>query len=436
MENIRPFQIALLAIFAIFAIVSLIVLASFQGYGIEDEMRYGERVVIWGPFDEGTVQSIFTSITENNEAFMVVEYEEKDPRTFEEEFVNAVAEGRGPDLVILPHEELATLRTKLLPVPYDTFSERDFRDRFIDGASIFARPDGIYALPLAVDPIVMYFNRGLLSQNGIPAAPVTWEEIVGSVVPRVTEAAGSRSIETSAIAFGEYDNITYAKETILMLAMQSGSRLIEETDRGYSVVLDDPVSTGMRPPLNAAVQFYTGFSNPGSVLYSWNRAMPEDRTAFLAGDLALYFAYGSDARELAAANPNLDFDVAQVPQGASATVERTYGAFYGIALVRTSANVAGSYAAAQTLIQDTTLAELAERLALVPASRSQIALGTSDALAQVAYDAALIARGWLDPDPEASDDIFAQMIDDIVSNREKVTGAVNDAISRLELAFD
>ncbi len=435
MQSIRPFQIALLAIFAIFAILSIVFLASFEGFIAREENRYGERVVIWGPFDDAVMMSVIQEIARTDKAFNVVTYVEKDPRTFASEFVDALAEGQGPDAIIMSNEDLVSFRTKLLPVPYEAFSLRTFKDRFVDGAEIFARIDGIYALPIAVDPLVMYWNRDLLSQNGISQPPATWETLVGTVVPEVTRRDGFRNITTSAVAFGEYANVTNAKEVLLTLATQSGSQLVEDTDRGYRVLIDTPPTAGGRPPMNAALTFFTDFSNAQSSLYTWNGSMENDKLAFIGGDLALYFGYGSEEDGIEARNPNLNFDTAAVPQGASATVKRVYGTFYGMAIPRASTNPQGSYAAIQTLLTDEIAGTIAERLALAPASRTLIAAGASDPHRQIVLDAALIARSWLDPNPASSDNIFTQMVSDVVSGRQKVANAVVDAIRRLELAF-
>lgn len=435
MQNIRPFQIALLALFAIMGVLSVILLASFEGFVGSEENVYGDRVVIWGTFDAGTMERALQLVAHDIEGFGVVEYVEKDSRTFADELTSALAENRGPDVVILPHEELVSFRPVLLPVPYESYSERTFRDRFIDGGEIFALQDGVYAFPLAVDPIVMYWNRDLFSTNGLSQPPASWEALVGSVVPQIAERDGFRNIVQAAVAFGEYANITNAKPMLLTLAMQSGSSLVTEEERGYRVVLDTPATDGGRPPMNAALQFYTDFSNANSSLYTWNGSMENDRLAFVGGKLAIYFGYGSERDGIAGQNPNLNFDAAVVPQGASATVKRVYGTFYGMGITRASQNPQGSYAAIQTLVSSDVASSIATGFALAPATRDGIAAGSSDAHQQIVLQSALIARGWLDPDPEASGDVFKQMVEDVVSSRQKVAGAISDAVRRLELAF-
>ncbi|MEZ4200644.1 MAG: hypothetical protein R3B69_03615 [Candidatus Paceibacterota bacterium] len=183
------------------------------------------------------------------------------------------------------------------------------------------------------------------------------------------------------------------------------------------------------------MQFFVEFSNANSPLYSWNRSQQDDLTAFVGEELALYFGLGSELPGIRDRNPNFNFDIAPVPQGAGATVRRTYGDFYGLAIVKAAPNPQGAYLAAQVLGRADVVAALSQQLRLVPVHRGSIASGTSDPFRQVMFNAALIARGWLDPDPVATNDIFQEMVEAVVSNREKVSGAVSDAVRRIELVF-
>ena len=124
-----------------------------------------------------------------------------------------------------------------------------------------------------------------------------------------------------------------------------------------------------------------------------------------------------------------------MPQGAGATVKRVYGKFYGLALVKASANQQGAYRALLKFSEAETTAKLAESFSVAPAHRSTLSEGAADPVRQTVFSQALIARGWLDPGAEKSLDIFGQMIDDVVSGRQKVSGAALDTVRRLELAF-
>lgn len=435
MQNIRPFQIGIIAVFGFLAILSVIILAGFDVVNTEGENPYGDRVLIWGSVDQKAVEQTLQDIARTDKQFSVVAYEWHDPRTFEEELVNAIAEDRAPDAILYTHDDLVTYRAKLWPIPYETWPLRTFKDSYIDGAEIFARTDGVYAFPFAVDPLVMYWNRDLFSSTGFPTPPATWESLVADTVPGITVQNTDRSIKRSAVALGEYVNLVNAKDILLMLMMQSGSKLVLETDRGYEVALDVPQVDGGRRPMDAAIQFFVNFSNTNSALYTWNRLPESDQASFLREDLALYFGRGSEAGSIREKNPNLNFDVAPVPQGSTATIKRTYGTFYGFGILRATANANGTYQALATLTSAESVEPLAERLAFAPVLRSSLAKATTDPARQTIVTEALIARGWLDPDSTGSDAIFREMIDAIVSNRAKVAGAVTDALRRLELAF-
>ena len=435
MGNLRPFQIAMLGIFGVMAVMAVVLISNYRPADTTETAAFGDRVIIWGSLEQAAFDQTFKALRDQDDSFKAVEYYEIDEAGFNNQLVNAIAEGRSPDLIVLPHDQLVQLRSKLLPVPYETISERQYRDTYVDGAEIFARTDGVYAIPFAVDPLMMYWNRDLFASNGLAAAPTSWEEVVRSVVPALTRKDTNRTILRSAIAFGEYRNVRNAGAVLSTLLLQSGSRMIEEGERGYIVALNESIGDSGRPPLEAALQFYADFSNANSPAYSWNRAQAEDRSAFVSGDLALYFGMGSEALTISDRNPNLNFDIAPVPQGANATIERTYGRFYGFAIPRAAQNRSGAFAAAQTLAAPGTAQVLSESLLLAPVTRTIIAQGNDGAFQQVIYRSALTARGWLDPNPVSTAGILQTMVEDVVSNRVRLGSAVADAVDRVTLSF-
>lgn len=434
MKNMTPFQIFALAAFGVFAIIAVILLSTFEPREDAAASRYGDRVLIWGTFEPIVFTRLFGELANTDDGFAVADYERIDARNFNETLVNAIAEGRSPDLVILPSSELVRQRSKLQAISYDMIPLRQFRDMFIDGAEIFARPDGIYALPFAVDPIVLYWNRDLFASGGFAQAPTSWEYITNTVVPSLTLTDNQRNIRQSAIAFGEFRNVLRAKETLLTLALQTGSRMIYEDAGRYVSGLNQSVGDGL-PPFTSAIQFFTNFSNPNNLLYTWNRQQQLDRNAFVAGDLAMYFGYGSEASGIIKQNPNLNFDVAVVPQGASATVRRTYGEYYGLAIPKASSNPQGAYLLANKIVSPTIADRLTSELEVTPVQRELIARGSSDSIRQIIYDSALIAYGWLDPGDEVTDNIFQTMIEAVTSGQDTHTSAASDAITKIRLAF-
>ena len=425
----------MIGVFGALALGGLIIFATYGGF-IGEPNPYGESVEIWGTLDRRAFATTLREITEGNDDFKVVSYREIDPRTFENELINAIAEGRGPDAIVLSSNLLLKQRAKLYPIPYETLSTRVFRDTFVDGAEIFQFAEGTYGIPFAVDPLVMYWNRSIFASGGLAQPPSTWEEVAASTVSRLTAKTPDFRITRSAIAFGEYRNVQNAKEILLMLTSQAGSPLITPRNDGFEAALNRSVGQqGGRPPGEAALDFYTQFANPAQGTYSWNRSLPLDRQVFLAGDLALYFGFGSELQELINGNPNLNFDAAVVPQGSGAPLRSSIGTFYSFAILRSTDNFGGAYQAIVALTNASAAGTLAQNVGLAPVHRSVIARGHGNSFQQTIYNSALVTRGWLDPDEGASDNIFATMVEDVTSGRERASAAVNDAEGRLNQLF-
>ncbi len=431
----RPFEIILMATFGLIALGSLAFVALYKGGGDDAKDKpYGEQVIVWGTFPMGMFTEVLTTIRSSDKAFGAVQYIEKEPRTFQNDLVNAIADGSSPDLVILPHELLVSLRSKLLPITYETFPERTFKDTYVEGAEIFMGEEGIYGIPFGVDPLVLYWNRDLFSNAGLSNPPRTWEELVNITTPALTKRDDNYQIEKSAIALGEFGNVTNAKEILSMLFLQAGSILVERRGITYRVVLNETVGEGL-PTGDAALSFYTQFSNPASGSYTWNRSLENDRTRFLGGDLALYIGFASEYEDLRKANPNLNFDVAVLPQGSASTVRRNYANFYAFAIPRATANEGGAYNAAVVMAGEDYVELLTEKIQVAPALRSLLGKGSSNPARQIAYQTSLISRGWLDPNPVESEATFKDMIQGVTSGRVRISDAIQDASEQLRLLF-
>ncbi len=430
----RPFEIAIIGFFAVAAIGGLVYLSMYNGAATQDEKVYGSRVLIWGTYDKAKIDPILSEITRTDEAFSVVKYEKVDERTLEGDLLNAIADGTSPDLVILPHTLLALYRSKLVQIPYTTIDERTLRDTYIDGTDIFRDSNGSYAIPFAVDPLVLFWNRDLFSNAGIATPPKTWETLVLETTPALTRTDDRRALITSAIALGEYINVLHAKEILSMFMLQAGASIVRyDTDR-YVVDLSHAAERGI-PPGRAALNFYVQFASPGSRTYTWNRTQQMDRSAFAAGTLGMYIGEGSEITALEEENPNLNFDVTTVPQSQGVTALRNFGTFYGLVIPKASQNQTGAFRAAQKLTDVVTVRTLLGISGLAPVHRSLFAVDATRVYDGVLNQSALIARGWHDPSPRESSTIFKTMIETLQQGRGEIDQIVNDAAYSLEVLF-
>lgn len=429
----RPFQLALLLGFAVIAILGLIVFATYRGGGETEEQELAGGITVWGTMPRMAFRTTLEEIAKADSRFAVVSYAQKDEQTFDDELLNALAEGDAPDLVVLSQEDLVTWRSKLYPLSYELIPQRSFQDAFIDGAEIFMRDEGVYGVPFAVDPMVLYWNKDLFATAGKIAAPATYEILVNDTVPALTRLGAGNTLEQSAVALGTYVNVTNAADILSLLMLQSGGDIAYEESGRYRVAMDRVQEGGSSGV--TALTFFTQFSDPQRSEYSWSRTRPQDTQAFLGGSLALYFGFASEYQTLREQNPNLAMDVATVPQNAADTVHRTYAKIYAFAIPRQTVNKSGAYLVAQTFANNTYGNVLAERLSVAPARRSLLAAGHSDPVKAVFYRAAITARGWLNPAPRETEIIFKDMIENITSGRLRVNQSVSDGARRLEQLF-
>ncbi|HRH24147.1 MAG TPA: extracellular solute-binding protein [Candidatus Paceibacterota bacterium] len=425
MKELRPFQIVLLAIFGLGALIGLYVFATFGGFG-GSKVQVGE-VLIWGTLPSEGVNAGIDALAQAQTEYAKVTYVEVSEYTFDSDLAEALASGAGPDLVIVSQEMLSDEKNKLDVIPFTSISERTYLDSYLPIFELFLTPDGTYGLPLVVDPLVLYYNRSILASAGIASAPSTWEAVSG-LAPSITKRTDGGAVSRSLISLGEYSNVMNARGILSLLLLQAGSPITEVGQQGMrSTLADSPESAFGTSPAQSAVNYYAQFADPAKTLYSWNRSLPNSRSAFIAGDLVLYPGYASEQPFLSEANPNLDYDMAPIPVPATLSNRLTYGKAYAFAIPKASANRSGAYAAANALSASNIAATIAKGVGMAPARRASLSAPSNDKYATVFYREALVARGWLSPAPSATDAIFSAMISDITSGRRNVEQALGVA---------
>lgn len=414
-------QYIILGAFILFAIAGVIVFAGFGGGGAGSGDI--QAVSMWGSVPTNTIKKISDALNAGGTEVIKIEYTEVAPETFEKELLEAIADGVGPDLVILPHTLLLKEQNKLSLIPWSLVSERSFLDTFAEAGEVFATNEGVYAMPFAIDPLVMYWNRDIFAANGLAKPPVLWEE-AAAVSEKVSEVAENKTIKKSGLSFGEYQNVNNVKEIIATLAMQAGSRMIGRKGADVSNNLLVTESGAETSSFESAVTFYTDFTDPNSPKYSWNRSLPSSQNLFLSGKLAMYFGFASELSALRAKNPNLNFDVALIPQAKGSTSKITYAETYGIAVVKSSPNSAQAFNSLLLLVSSASEKILSDNLALPPVRRDLLSTFPGTGAGDVFWQSALWSKSPLDPNPFQTSIFQKNMIESITSGQLNVREAV------------
>lgn len=431
MDKLRPFHLIVLAIFGFAAILGLVLFANFGGVG-GNAQALG-RVVIWGTLPQATMESVLQSISANNDSYKEVSYVEVPAQNFASQLSDALASGTGPDLALMPLEQIYAERNKLQIIAFSSIPQRTFVDSYLPLFEILLTSEGTYGVPFLADPLVLYYNRSILSSSNIVNVPSVWEAVAG-LAPTLSVRDSGGTISRSTIALGEYTNIENARAILSLLFLQSGTPITEMTAQGVRSALQGEKNFGSTPA-ESAVNFYTQFADPAKTVYSWNRSFGNSRQAFIAGDVAFYLGFASELSYIRSANPNLSFDIAQVPQPASATSRTTYGEGYVFVLPKQALNPQGAFIVANDFTTDQPMKTAANALFMAPAKKSLLSANANSTYEPIIYASALIARSWLSPSPVVTDGIFAGMIGNITSGRLDVSQALNAAQQSLDASI-
>lgn len=201
MKDTSPFKIAILIVFILSTVLGLALFAMSKGPSDVNNAN----LVAWGTISIDAFDALYNNSTLSKDKTIKINYVRKDVTSFDSEFVEALAEGTGPDMVILRDDLLNKEINKLILIPYKSYSERTFKDKFIEAGEVFLYPNGILALPIMVDPMVLYWNRDTFSSSQISQPPKYWDEI-NSLIEKMTKKDSDGNILRSAIALGEWSN--------------------------------------------------------------------------------------------------------------------------------------------------------------------------------------------------------------------------------------
>lgn len=425
MKNITIFQLVLLVIFGVFIIAGVIAMAVFSSHGVSQQAK-AAKVVVWGTLDQSIMSQVIASASLPSQ--VQVSYVQKASATFDSDLLNAIASGVGPDIVVIPQDSLATDLPRIAVIPYQYYSARDFQNAFVEESQMLLTPSGVIGLPLAIDPLVMYWNQDIFSKAGLANPPQYWDQVF-SLAQQLTQRDASGAITQSGVALGTYDNIDHAKDILAALFLQGGDSIATWNQKYTSVTAT--LANGTTPPANV-LTFYTQFSNGQKSVYSWNQALSGSKSLFLSNQLAIYFGLASDAADIRAKSPNLNFDVAPFPQNRDSSVTATFGRLYVVAALK-GRLASPTLTVMKALTSAPAVAAYSKATGLPPVRRD-VSVPSSSSLAPVFARAALIARGWLDPNPTASDGIFRDMVQSVTSGIASPQAAIQTAQQQLQYA--
>lgn len=426
------FQTILVAVFLAFFVFAVLIFSGILNIGGSSKGSGPTgKVVVWGTFNTTPeFIKVFEDLNGNNKDLSVT-YVKQSEATYKEALIESFASDTGPDVFLVSPDMIEKFRDYVYKIPYTRYPKKNFTDSFIDGATVYLTHDGIIGLPVVVDPLMLYYNKDIFSNAGLVKPPQYWDEL-SDLNAKLTNKKDDGTILQSMVALGRYDNISHSKDILATLLLQSGNSIVENTDSGYLPVLNKNTTSLPISSAEQVLNFFTPFSNPSYDVYSWNRSLPKSLDMFTGGKLGMYVGPASELFTIESVNPNLSFDVSTILQTRTNTTKRTYGTIYAVAINKKSTNASAAFGVAGLLSSGDQAKNLGVALSLPPASRALLADKPIDPYLSTFFNSAIITRTWADPDAKASDGIFAELIQNIVSNKLSVGDALNKAQGQLE----
>jgi ABC-type glycerol-3-phosphate transport system substrate-binding protein len=428
----NKFQTILLIIFGVGAIFAVMV---FAGYIPKPASRssFGGTgtVVVWGTIQDQEFVSYMNDLSDAIQNFRL-QYIPKDVATYESELIEAFADGTGPDLFFVDNENMLRFSSQIQPIGYAVLPQKKFLDTYPSAFSVFLSNNGILAYPFLIDPMVLYYNRTLLANDGIANPPQYWDEI-NSLTEKLTKRDNTGAFLQSTIALGRFENNIHAKNILILLLTQIGNNIISINQDGQYVSTLATHRTSLGLSLPAVVTYFTDFASPDTFVYSWNKGLPDATSSFLIERVALYPGFASELFELQQKNPNLALAVSDIPQPRGFTNKKTYAKVTGIALSRYSNNKQTAILSIQTIASPYHGAQFARILSLPSAFSSDLKASPDPSLAyqSVMQLAALRAVSFRDPNYTQTTSIFRDLTQNILAGGSDSDGAYERADANL-----
>jgi ABC-type glycerol-3-phosphate transport system substrate-binding protein len=378
--------------------------------------------------------------------------------------ISDIARGAGPDIFTIRNDDLPAYKEFMSPI--QLFSGEilaNYKDSFTDLAvKDTIDKDKVYAITSYIDNLQLYYNKNLISQNGIALPPRTWSELDRQIPFLNKRNVNTNNFDISAISLGTggrglegSPNINRHEDIIPMLIFQSGGQLFDtqtnsivfgstanKNDQNSGLATSESLEDGVdkESPSFRAIKFYTDFANLSSSRYTWNTSSNQNIDAFVEGKLAymIHFSYAKDL--IKNRNSRLPFDIAPLPQ-LDTNIKKTYGFFFMDGINRkleTDTTQAVKKEAAEKFLYYLSLPEAQQKFVAktkLPASRKDIISEqiSGDDQIRIFAEGSLYSDNYYKPNVVKTEKIWSDLVERIQYDGQPVSESIDEAIKEYRL---
>ncbi len=422
--------------FAAFLFLSVSGLTCIDRYNIcHPELKEPITLTYWRLFDDSDAFGDLLKEYHELNPRITIKYKKLAPyEQYEETIINALAEDRGPDIFAIQNTWLPRFKDKLAPIPQakkekdQIMTFREFQETYPDVAvQDLTIGEDVYALPLSIDTLALYYNKTLLNSAGISVPPKIWKEFQEDVEKLVKRDAKGDFLYMGA-ALGTANNINRAPDILSLLMIQNGTQMVDQGR--FQAAFDS--SSGKR-----ALLFYTDFANPTKKVYTWNSEQHYSLDAFYEGRLAMMFNYSYHIPTIRAKAPKLNFGVAKMPQigdeSGNIVSEVNYASYFAEAVSVKSKHQKEAWKFLKWLSEPAQARRYLDKTGKPPARRDLVDAYRDKPNLGVFAEQVLTATSWFQPNNVDIDRYFSEMIEDVVAGRKSVSDAIERAATQVNL---
>ncbi len=387
---------------------------------------------IWGVFETSEGMNTFITEFNKNNPNVEVTYSQRNVDTYEDDLINALAINQGPDILVIHNDWLPKYQNKLLPAPDNLVSLRDYKNNFVDTVySDFVSENKIWAAPIAIDSLALYYNKDILGSASIAVPATTWQELKNQS-QRITNRGAGSFFNRSGVALGTNANINRAVDILYLLMLQDR---VEPYSSDFSQPTFDQAITQKDGssffPAADALNFYTSFSNPTSDNYTWNSRSNYSIDAFANGELGYMYGYYYARDLIAQKAPNLNYDITPVPQPDNIQTLVNFANYWGFAVSKQTKNPNTAWNFIKAMTSKNALKKYYEVNKMPSPRKDIINEQIGDPEIGVFASANLTAKSFYKKDQVKADGIFQTMIDDIILRGRTIENAISTAAQKI-----
>ncbi len=344
---------------------------------------------------------------------------------------STLEENKGPDIISIHDDWLPRWSTRLTPIPasdktYEHMTFREYQDIFVQTAvDELTAQSQVYAVPLSVDTLALYYNKDFFDSAGVSQPPKTWSEF-SAAVKKLT-AIKEGIITQSGAAIGTSTNINRSTDILELIMLQNGTKMINDAHTQMTFNSSTGGTGNASNPGAIATAFYTDFANAQKVDYTWNLNQHYSIDAFVAGETAMMFNYSFRQKTVEKKSPNLNYGIAAMPQIDLGGNKINYPNYWAEAVSNKSKYPHQSWQFVEYLANKDNMKAYYESTLRPPARRDLIAELQSNPVQGIFGEQALTARSWWKPDNRQIEIIFAKMIESINLGKNTVEEALSIA---------